>query len=409
MPKQGRKVFLLFYLKVRFILRRKKNVQQDVNLLRIPGPTPVPPSVERAIAQPMIGHLGSETSELIQRIKPRLKKIFGTEEDILFIAGSGTAGLETAAVNVANSGDEVLVLVSGSFGERFAQICESLDLTTHRLNFEWGSFIDVEKVKQFMQENNNIKAVFMTQCETSTGIQNPIAEVSEAVHETSDALVVVDGVSCVGGVVTEMDEWGVDVLVTGSQKAMMLPPGLTFIGVSERAWDVIDANESRRFYFDLRKYRDNLAKDTTPFTPAVSLLFGLDQALNLIEDEGLENVYERHTLMMNMTRAAMRALNIPLLTEDVHAAPTVTAVKPESFSADELRRVVKENFNLSLAGGQQQLSGKIFRIGHMGYCSPADVLQIISLIEIGLRELGEDITLGQGVQAAQEVYLQRNK
>src|SRR5699024_9190950 len=152
MPKQGRKVFLLFYLKVRFILRRKKNVQQDVNLLRIPGPTPVPPSVERAIAQPMIGHRGSETSELIQRIKPRLKKIFGTEEDILFIAGSGTAGLETAAVNVANSGDEVLVLVSGSFGERFAQICESLDLTTHRLNFEWGSFIDVEKVKQFMQE-----------------------------------------------------------------------------------------------------------------------------------------------------------------------------------------------------------------------------------------------------------------
>src|SRR5699024_2252653 len=219
----------------------------------------------------------TETSELIQRIKPRLKKIFGTEEDILFIAGSGTAGLETAAVNVANSGDEVLVLVSGSFGERFAQICESLDLTTHRLNFEWGSFIDVEKVKQFMQENNNIKAVFMTQCETSTGIQNPIAEVSEAVHETSDALVVVDGVSCVGGVVTEMDEWGVDVLVTGSQKAMMLPPGLTFIGVSKRAWDVIDANESRRFYFDLRKYRDNLAKDTTPFTPAVSLLFGLDQ------------------------------------------------------------------------------------------------------------------------------------
>ena len=384
-------------------------MQQDVNLLRIPGPTPVPPSVERAIAQPMIGHRGSEKSELIQRIKPRLKKIFGTEEDILFIAGSGTAGLETAAVNVANSGDEVLVLVSGSFGERFAQICESLDLTTHRLNFEWGSFIDVEKVKQFMQENNNIKAVFMTQCETSTGIQNPIAEVSEAVHETSDALVVVDGVSCVGGVVTEMDEWGVDVLVTGSQKAMMLPPGLTFIGVSKRAWDVIDANESRRFYFDLRKYRDNLAKDTTPFTPAVSLLFGLDQALNLIEDEGLENVYERHTLMMNMTRAAMRALNIPLLTEDVHAAPTVTAVKPESFSADELRRVVKENFNLSLAGGQQQLSGKLFRIGHMGYCSPADVLQIISLIEIGLRELGEDITLGQGVQAAQEVYLQRNK
>src|SRR5690625_2395961 len=353
----------------------------------------------------MIGHRGQETKELIQRIKPRLKKVFGTEEDILFIAGSGTAGLETAAVNVAEAGEEVLVLVSGSFGERFAQICESLDLTTHRLQFEWGEAIDVAKVKQFLQKNNNIKAVFMTQSETSTGIQNPIAEVSEVVHEESDALVVVDGVSCVGGVVTEMDEWGIDVLVTGSQKAMMLPPGLTFIGVSNRALNVIDENKSRRFYFDLRKYRDNLAKDTTPFTPAVSLLFGLDQALNLLEEEGLENVYERHLLMMNMTRAAMRALNIPLLTTDEHAAPTVTAVKPESFSADELRSVLKEQFNLSLAGGQQQLSGKIFRIGHMGYCSPADVLQIVSLLELGLVQIGEDITLGQGVAKAQEIYL----
>lgn len=383
--------------------------QADVNLLRIPGPTPIPPSVERAISQPMIGHRGAEAKKLVQRIKPRLKKVFGTEEDILFIAGSGTAGLETAAVNVANSGDEVLVLVSGSFGERFAQICESLDLTTHRLEYEWGSPVDAKDVEQFLQNNKNIKAVFMTQSETSTGIQNPIAEVSEVVHANSEALVVVDGVSCVGGVVTEMDEWGVDVLVTGSQKAMMLPPGLTFIGVSKRAWEVIDANESRRFYFDLRKYRDNLAKDTTPFTPAVSLLFGLDEALNLLEAEGLENVYERHLLMMNMTRAAMRALNLPLLTTDEFAAPTVTAVKPESFAPDELRSVLNEQFNLSLAGGQQQLSGKIFRIGHMGYCSPADVLQIISLIEVGLREIGEDVALGQGVQAAQKVYLERNK
>jgi len=384
-------------------------VQQDVNLLQIPGPTPIPPSVERAISQPMVGHRGPDMTKLVQRIKPRLKKVFGTEEDILFIAGSGTAGLEAAAVNVATKGDEVLVLVSGSFGERFAQICESLELTTHRLEFEWGEAIELPQVEEFLQNNKNIKAVFMTQSETSTGIQNPIAEVSEIVHENSDALVVVDGVSCVGGVVTEMDKWGVDVFVTGSQKAMMLPPGLTFIGVSKRAWDAIDANESRRFYFDLRKYRDNLAKDTTPFTPAVSLLFGLEQALTLLEDEGLDNVYERHLLMMKMTREAMRTLGLPLLTSDEHAAPTVTAVKPDNFSADELRSILRKNFNLSLAGGQQQLSGKIFRIGHMGYCSPADVLQIISLIEIGLRELGVEITLGQGVQAAQEVYLNRKK
>lgn len=381
--------------------------QQDISLLRIPGPTPIPPSVERAISKPMIGHRGPETKALIQKIKPRLKKVFGTEEDVFFIAGSGTAGLETAAVNVASSGEEVLVLVSGSFGERFAQICESLDLVTHRLDYEWGLAVNPKDVEQFLQQNKNIKAVFMTQCETSTGIQNPIAEISEVVHANSDALVVVDGVSCVGGVDTKMDDWGVDVLVTGSQKAMMLPPGLTFIGVSKRAWEVIDKVESRRFYFDLRKYRDNLAKDSTPYTPAVSLLFGLDEALRLLEEEGLENVYERHTLMRDMTRAAIKALGIPLLTEDEYAAATVTAVKPETFSADELRSYLKEHFNLSLAGGQQKLSGEIFRIGHMGYCSPADVLQIISLIEIGLKALGEDITLGQGVKAAQEVYLKR--
>src|SRR5699024_89400 len=222
-------------------------------------------------------------------------------------------------------------------------------------------------------------------------------------------LVIVDGVSCVGGVETKMDEWGVDIFITGSQKAMMLPPGLTFAAVSERAWKVIENNKQERFYFDLQAYRKNLDNDSTPFTPAVSLLFGLDQALTLLEEEGLEEVYERHALMKEMTRAAMKALQVPLLTADEYSSPTVTAVKPESFRADELRQTVKEQFNLSLAGGQQHLKGEVFRIGHMGYCSPADVLQIISLIEIGLKQLGENITLGQGVAAAQNVYLEKQR
>lgn len=382
-------------------------MQQDYSLLRIPGPTPIPPSVQRAMTQPMIGHRGQETKELMQRIKPRLKKVFGTEQDVLILAGSGTAGLETAVINVANTGDEVLVLVSGAFGDRFAKICDAHQLKTHRMDFTWGDPVDANQVKVFLQENKNIKAVFMTQCETSTGIQNPIEEVSKIVQANSDALIIVDGVSIVGGTATEMDAWGVDILVTGSQKAMMLPPGLTFVAVSERAWKVIDANEMPRFYLDLRVYRKNLEKDSTPYTPAVSLLFGLEQALSLMEEEGLEQVYARHDLMKNMTRAAMKALNLPLLTEDEFASPTVTAVKPDAFNADDLRKVLKQEFNLSLAGGQQHLSSEIFRIGHMGYCSVADVLQIISLIEIGLHKLGQDITLGQGVQAAQQIYVQQ--
>jgi len=380
----------------------------ESSILRIPGPSPIPPSVQRAMTQPMIGHRGTETSEMIRRIKPELKKIFGTKQDVMIITGSGTSGLETAAVNVAAEGDEVLVLVSGSFGDRFAKICEEYKMKTHRIEVEWGEEIVVEDVANFLKENKQIKAVFMTHCETSTGILNPIAELSKAVQENSDALVIVDGVSCVGGVEAEMDAWGVDIFVTGSQKEMMLPAGLAFIAVSDKAWEVIEANKQSRFYLDLRRYRDNLDKDTTPFTPALSLIFGLEQSLKLMHEEGLENVYARHTLMKNMTRAAIKALNIPLLTEDNVASATVTAVKPDNFDPEALRKSVKTNFNLSLAGGQAHLKGKIFRIGHMGYCTPGDVLQYLGIIELGLRDIGVDIELGAGVKAAQEVYLKEN-
>ncbi len=380
----------------------------ESSILRIPGPSPIPPSVQRAMTQPMIGHRGAETSEMIRRIKPELKKVFGTKQDVMIITGSGTSGLETAAVNVAAEGDEVLVLVSGSFGDRFAKICEEYKMKTHRIEVEWGEEIVVEDVANFLKENKQIKAVFMTHCETSTGILNPIAELSKAVQENSDALVIVDGVSCVGGVEAEMDAWGVDIFVTGSQKAMMLPAGLAFIAVSDKAWEVIEANKQSRFYLDLRRYRDNLDKDTTPFTPALSLIFGLEQSLKLMHEEGLENVYARHTLMKNMTRAAIKALNIPLLTEDNVASATVTAVKPDNFDPEALRKSVKTNFNLSLAGGQAHLKGKIFRIGHMGYCTPGDVLQYLGIIELGLRDIGVDIELGAGVKAAQEVYLKEN-
>lgn len=379
---------------------------QDYSLLRIPGPTPIPPSVNHAMNQPMIGHRGKETTELLQRIKPRLKKLFQTKEDMLIITGSGTAGLETAVVNVASKDDEVLVIVTGAFGDRFAKICDAHGIQTHRMDITWGEAANAEKVAQFLQENKQIKAVFMTHCETSTGVLNPIADISKAVHENSDALVIVDGVSSAAGAETKLDEWGIDVYATGSQKALMVPAGLAFIGVSERAWKVIEANEQGRFYLDLRAYRKNMDKDAVPYTPAIPLLFAVDQALDLLEKEGLDNVYARHTLMRDMTRAAVKRWGIPLLTEDEHASPTVTAVQPDNFDAEALRKVIKEQFNLSVAGGQQHLSGKIFRIGHMGYCTPADVLQTISLIELGLVELGVSITLGQGLQAAQQVYLE---
>ncbi|MGM8365392.1 pyridoxal-phosphate-dependent aminotransferase family protein [Virgibacillus sp. W0181] len=382
---------------------------QDISLLRIPGPSPIPPSVQRAMSKPMVGHRDPETKELIERIKPRLKKVFGTQQDVMMITGSGTSGLEAAVVNAASQGSEVLVIVSGSFGDRFAKICEAYDMLVHRLDVTWGDSVDPAEVRAILNENPNIEVVFATYCETSTGILNPIANISKVVHEHSEALVVVDGVSCVGGVETKMDEWNIDILVTGSQKAMMLPPGLTFIAASNRAWKVIEENKQARFYLDLRAYRKSLADDSTPFTPGVSLLFGLDQTLTLFEQEGMEEVYRRHEMMKQMTRAAIKALGIPLLTSDEFASPTVTAIKPETFDGETLRKLVKKEFGLALAGGQHQLKGKIFRIGHMGYCSPADILQIIGILEIGLQKMGEKVNPGQGVAAAQEVYIQMTK
>jgi len=381
----------------------------DQQILRIPGPTPIPPSVNRAMSQPMIGHRGQSTSDMISDIRPKLKRVFGTEQEVMILTGSGTSGLETAAVNTVAPGEEAVVIVTGSFGERFAKICEAYDIKTHIIEVTWGEALKPLAVKEFLQEHPEVKAVFSTYCETSTGVLNPIPELASAIKEVSDALLIVDGVSCIGGVETKMDEWGLDVVVTGSQKAFMLPAGLAFIAASERAWKKIEDNPRPRFYLDLKKHRDNIVKDTTPFTPAISLLFGLQQVLQLMEEEGLEEVYARHRLMMEMTRSAFNALGIPLLTSDEDASPTVTAVEPADFDSPVFRKIMKREFGMDIAGGQQHMAKTIFRIGHMGYCSPADMLQAIAAMEIGIVKAGKEIELGKGVRAAQEIYLNEGK
>lgn len=377
----------------------------DQQILRIPGPSPIPPSVNRAMTKPMIGHRGESTSEILADIRPKLKRVFGTEQEVLLLTASGTAGLEAAIINTVAPGEEVLVIVTGAFGERFADICKTYNIFTHIVETEWGKAAKPADISEILETHKGITAVFMTYCETSTGVLNPIRELAAEIRKKSEALVIVDGVSCVGGVATKMDEWKLDVVVSGSQKAFMLPAGLAFIGVSERAWEKIETNSQPRFYLDLKKHRDALRKDSTPYTPALSLLFGLQQALELMEAEGLENVYARHRLLMKMTRAAFKELGIPLLTTDEDASPTVTAIRPGDFSAEELRKILKQEFAMEVAGGQKVLAKKIFRIGHMGYCSPADLLQAIAAIEIGIVMTGKQIRLGSGVGAAQQEYL----
>ena len=382
---------------------------QDQQYLRIPGPTPIPPSVERAMTKPMVGHRAKVTDDLQEKIQPRIKKVFGTEQDVLIVAGSGTSGLEAAAVNTVRRGEEAIVITSGSFGARFEKICLAHGITVHRYETEWGEALDPEHVRTMLKEHPDVKAVISTYCETSTGVVNPVAELAKVVREESDALVISDGVSIIGGVEAKMDEWGLDVLVTGSQKAMMLPPGLMFAAVSERAWKQIEANPDRGFYLDLVQYRESIRKNTTPFTPATSLLYGLDQALDLIEEEGIQEVAARHELMRDMTRAAFAAHGIPLLTSAEAGSPTVTAVRPDDFDAEEFRRILQTEFGLSVASGQGKLAGKIFRIGHMGYCSPADVLQMIAIFELGIIKAGKQIEPGKGVTAAQQIYLRKGE
>ncbi|HSJ38640.1 MAG TPA: alanine--glyoxylate aminotransferase family protein [Planococcus sp. (in: firmicutes)] len=377
----------------------------DQQILRIPGPSPIPPSVNRAMAQPMIGHRGKSTSDMLADIRPKLKRIFGTEQEVLILTASGTAGLEAAVTNAVAPGEEVLVLVTGAFGERFVDICRAYNIFTHIVETEWGKAAKASDITGILEANKGIKAVFMTYCETSTGVLNPIKELAAEIRGKSEALVIVDGVSCIGGVETKMDEWKLDIVVSGSQKAFMLPAGLAFVGVSERAWAKIETNRQPRFYLDLKKHRDQLQKDSTPYTPALSLLFGLQQSLVLIEEEGLENVYARHHLLMKMARAAFKELGIPLLTTDEDASPTVTAIQPEDFDSEEFRKILKKEFAMEVAGGQKILAKKIFRIGHMGYCSPADLLQAIAAVEIGIAKTGKGIQLGSGVRAAQQEYL----
>lgn len=375
-------------------------------ILRTPGPTPVPLNVQQTMAEPMIGHRSAEFSEVFHETAQRLQPVFGTKEDVFIVTGSGTSVLEMAVINTITPGDEVIVIVTGAFGDRFASICERYGARTHRLNVEWGQACSEDELADYLKKHPNVKAVFATYCETSTGVLNPVSKFGSIIRQSSDALFIVDGVSCIGAVPAEMDDWGIDILVTGSQKALMLPPGLAFISVSVRAWEVIENNDAPSFYLNLPAYRDQYANKVTPFTPAVSLIFGLAEVCSMIEKEGLDHVVKRHDVMKEMTRAAMKALQLPLLTDDASASPTVTSISAkDSVQPDELRKTLRNKFGITLAGGQKKLKGEIFRIGHMGHCYPADVITVVSAIEIALQETGYHLKPGEGVQAAQEVYV----
>ncbi len=382
-------------------------VFQDKFHLRIPGPTPIPPRIQQAMAKPMIGHRSNIASKLLQECTSQLKPLFGTSLQPVVLAGSGTSALEAAVVNTLSEGDEAIVVSTGAFGDRFVKIIQKYGFNLHVLELPWGNACEPEQLSAFIQKYPQTKAVFLTYCETSTGVLNPVSELAKAVQQHSDALVVVDGVSCIGAVPCQMDAWNIDVIVTGSQKALMLPPGLAVVAASERAWKTIEVNDQPSFYLDLNSYRKKLEQQTTtPFTPPVSLLYGLKEALSMLEEEGYEQVFARHERLRNITRAGIRALGLSLMVEDRYASPTVTSIDTshEKWDVELFRKKMQAN-GFIVAGGQQHLKGRIFRIGHMGYCDDWDIVSVLAAIEFTLHQMEIPIEPGAATKAAQGVML----
>jgi aspartate aminotransferase-like enzyme len=367
-----------------------QQAQRTINL-RIPGPTPVPADILEAVGRPMVNHRGREFAAIIRRASERLKDFFLTGQDVMLLSCSGTGGLEAAVVNVLSPGDKVLAVSIGAFGERFATIAENYGAQVTMLPYEWGQAAVPDDIRKALRAEPDIKAVLVTHNETSTGVTNPLAQIAEVVREAGDdRLLLVDAVSSLGAIPLETDAWGLDVVVTGSQKGWMVPPGLAFVAMSDRAWKAHDAAKMPRFYFDLAKHRDSQAKGQTPFTPTMSVFFGLDVALERMAVEGMEAIFTRHKNIANQTRTGVRALGLELLCQDErYASDTVTAVKcPDGIDVGELRNLMEDEYSIVLAGGQAKLSGKIFRIGHLGLVEERDIRETLAALGEALGKLG---------------------
>ncbi len=367
--------------------------------LRIPGPTPLPERVVRSMNRPMIDHRGAEFAAILAEITAGAKRVFKTRHDLLLLTCSGTGGLESAVANLVSPGDEVVVALSGNFGERFAALAAAYGADVTRLEFEWGQPVDPDDLARVLERHPKAGVVLLTHNETSTGLTNPLRELAR-VARSADRLVVVDGVSSISSIDIETDAWGIDVAVSGSQKGWMAPPGLALVSVSERAWAQQAKARSPRFYFDWKEAKVWAEKGMTPFTPAVAVAFAMQEGLHMLEEEGLANVYERHARLARATQAGLEALGFQLYARDGYRSNTVTsAVPPPSLDVAALRKLLDTKHGVVIAGGQGKMTGKMVRVGHLGAVAEGDVVQVIWAIEQALEELDVAPADGRGVSA----------
>jgi len=375
--------------------------------LRIPGPTALPPTVREAGARQMINHRGPEFAAMLGRILTGMRPYFGTTSDIAMITTAGTGGLEAAVVNTISPGDRVLGVSIGSFGDRFAKIARTYGADVTKIEVEWGQAADPAVLRAELQRDNGYKAVLLTHNETSTSVMNPIPELAAVIREMApDALILVDSVSGLGAVPFEMDAWGLDVVVTGSQKAWMAAPGLAMIAASERAWTAMETATAPRVYLDLRVHRESHAAGQTPWTPAIAVVYQVDEGIRLMTAEGAEHVFARHEACAAATRAGLTALGFELFADQRFASRTVTgAIVPDDLDWKAFNGEVKRR-GVVLAGGQGKLTGKIFRVGHLGSVTLEEILGAMSVLEFVSIGAGRPVRPGSAVAAAQIAALE---
>jgi aspartate aminotransferase-like enzyme len=379
--------------------------------LLTPGPTPLPPQVTKAGSRPIIHHRTPQFQSILQEAEEGLKYVFNTKSDVFIFASSGTGAMEAAVANLLSPNDTVITVEGGKFGQRWTELCQAYGVNCDVIEVEWGKAVDPDKIAEKLNNQQPtpdnrqpIKAVFTTLCETSTGVVNDIRAIGKIVKDT-EAVLVVDAISGLGAIPMSTDTWFCDVVVSGSQKGLMLPPGLGFISVSPKAWNLITQSKCPKYYFDLKSAKKALDKTDTPFTPAITLIVALNEALKMIRQEGLENIFLASKKMAEATRAAAKALGLELLASTA-PSDAVTAIKvPEGIDGDKLVKTMRDTYGITIAGGQAELKGKIIRIAHLGYIKEFDIIAGIDCLEKVLSEMGYKFKSGAGVTAAQEVFL----
>lgn len=374
----------------------------------IPGPTPLPEAVRDVLSRPAIGHRSAEFKDVLKRVFPNLRWIFQCKNQVFLYTASGTGAMEAALCNTLNPDDRILVLVNGVFSQRWAEIAKSLGITVESLDVQPGEAHTPAMLREYLQANQgtSYKAIMLTHSETSTGVLNPIKELTTVCRETHpDALIIADTITSLGAADFNFDTWDLDIAVSGSQKGFMLPPGLSFLALSDRAWQAHQQCQNPGYYFNFTRYQKAQVENTTPYTPATPQITGLDVALQLMMDEGLETMVHRHTQLRDMTRAGLKAMGLNLFVpQDAFASPSVTSfVPPDGVSVDAVRAALKKRFGIVIADGQKELKGKIMRIGHLGHVSQRDVLTTLTALEAVLNDLHVKVPSGAGVAAAIQV------